>query len=51
VGDLLDNLQLLQNYGVGFIALTQNIDTDERNPMARLLLHILSAIAEYSSAG
>jgi DNA invertase Pin-like site-specific DNA recombinase len=32
--------------GVRFIAITQNIDTDDSNPMARFLLHILAAFAE-----
>jgi Resolvase, N terminal domain len=29
-----------------FIAITQNIDTDNSNPMARFFLHILAAFAE-----
>ena len=32
--------------GVRFIAVTQNLDTDESNPMARFLLHIMAAFAE-----
>jgi putative DNA-invertase from lambdoid prophage Rac len=40
-------LQELQAYGVRFIATSQNIDTDESNPAARFLLHILMAAAEF----
>src|SRR6266853_4757337 len=40
-------LQELQGYGVRFIATSQNIDTDESNPAARFLLHILMAAAEF----
>jgi putative DNA-invertase from lambdoid prophage Rac len=36
----------LVSLGVRFIAVTQNIDTDESNPMARFLLHIMAAFAE-----
>ena len=32
--------------GVRFVAVTQNIDTDEANPMARFLIHIMAAFAE-----
>lgn len=47
VRELADNLQLLDNYGVRFVCLTQGIDTDKRNPMTKLLLHVLAAIAEF----
>jgi len=40
-------LQELQANGVRFIATSQNIDTDESNPAARFLLHILMAAAEF----
>ena len=36
----------LVSLGVRFVAVTQNIDTDESNPMARFLLHIMAAFAE-----
>jgi DNA invertase Pin-like site-specific DNA recombinase len=32
--------------GVRFVAVTQNIDTDDSSPMARFLLHIMAAFAE-----
>jgi site-specific DNA recombinase len=41
-----DSIQELASFGVRFIALRQNIDTDDSNPMARFLLHILAAFAE-----
>ena len=40
-------LQELQAHGVRFIATSQGIDTDESNPAARFLLHILMAAAEF----
>ncbi len=40
-------LQQLQGHGVRFIATSQGIDTDESNPAARFLLHILMAAAEF----
>lgn len=44
---LIENVQLLDSYGVRFISLTQGIDTDQRNPCGRLLLHIMGALAEF----
>jgi DNA invertase Pin-like site-specific DNA recombinase len=40
-------LQELQGHGVRFIATSQNIVTDESNPAASFLLHILMAAAEF----
>jgi len=40
------SIQELASLGVRFIAMTQNIDTDDSNPMSRFLLHILAAFAE-----
>jgi DNA invertase Pin-like site-specific DNA recombinase len=39
-------LQELQARGVRFIATSQSIDTDESNPAARFLLHMLMAAVE-----
>jgi DNA invertase Pin-like site-specific DNA recombinase len=36
----------LVSLGIRWIAVTQNLDTDESNPMARFLLHIMAAFAE-----
>jgi DNA invertase Pin-like site-specific DNA recombinase len=38
--------QELVSLGIRFIAVTQNIDTDESNPMSRFFLHVMSAFAE-----
>ncbi len=43
----LSAIQELQSAGVRFISGSQNIDTDESNPAARFLLHILMAAAEF----
>ncbi len=45
--NLMQQLQQLEAYGVRFIATTQSIDTDSANPTSRLLMHILSAVAEF----
>lgn len=45
--DLVDNVMQLDAWGVRFLAVTQSIDTDQRNPTSRLLLHILGAVAEF----
>jgi putative DNA-invertase from lambdoid prophage Rac len=43
----LQSVQQLASLGVRFIAVTQNIDTDESNPMSRFMLHIFGAFAEF----
>jgi DNA invertase Pin-like site-specific DNA recombinase len=40
-------IQELTAAGVRFIAVSQGLDTDASNPTARLLLHILAAVAEF----
>lgn len=45
--NLSQQIQQLDSYKVRFVATTQNIDTDSSNPTSRLLLHILSAVAEF----
>ena len=42
-----ENLRALDQAGVRFIATSQGIDTDQANPTARLLTHILAAVAEF----
>ena len=44
--DCLTNIQTLESYGVRFLAVTQGLDTDQRNPASRFLLHVLGAAAE-----
>lgn len=46
VVDSVRSIQELVSLGVRFIAVTQNIDTDENNPMSRFFLHVMSAFAE-----
>ncbi len=46
VSDSIGGIQELVGLKIRFIAVTQNIDTDESNPMARFLLHIMAAFAE-----
>jgi putative DNA-invertase from lambdoid prophage Rac len=44
---LNQQLANLNSWGVRFMAITQNIDTDQTNPTSRLLLQILGAVAEF----
>src|ERR1700733_3002433 len=44
---LVQSVQELSALGIRFVAVTQNIDTDASNPMARLLLHLMGAFAEF----
>jgi DNA invertase Pin-like site-specific DNA recombinase len=46
VADSVKSIQELVSLGIRFLAVTQNIDTDESNPMSRFLLHIMAAFAE-----
>ncbi len=45
--DCLNNIRALEDYGVRFIAVTQGLDTDQRNPASKFLLHVLGAAAEF----
>ena len=47
VSQLVENVQKLEGYGVRFISMSENIDTDSKNLSGRLLLHIFAAIAEF----
>jgi DNA invertase Pin-like site-specific DNA recombinase len=44
---MVETIQELSALGVRFVAVTQNLDTDQSNPMLRLLLHIMGAFAEF----
>jgi len=46
VADSIKSIQELASLGVRFLAVTQNLDTDESNPMSRFLLHVMAAFAE-----
>jgi len=43
----LNHIQELEERGIRFVAVTQNLDTDQRNPASRFLLHVLAAAAEF----
>jgi DNA invertase Pin-like site-specific DNA recombinase len=45
--DCLSNIQTLETCGVRFIAVTQGLDTDQRNPASRFMLQVLGAAAEF----
>jgi putative DNA-invertase from lambdoid prophage Rac len=45
--DCLNNIRILEENGVRFIAVTQNLDTDVKKPASRFLLHVLGAAAEF----
>jgi len=44
---LNQQLAALTSCGVRFIATSQSLDTDEKNPTSRLLLQILASVAEF----
>jgi DNA invertase Pin-like site-specific DNA recombinase len=45
--DCLNNIQRLESWGVRFLAVTQGLDTDQKNPASRFLLHVLGSAAEF----
>ena len=44
--NVLENLRALEDEMVRFVSITEGIDTDRKNPAAKLLLHIIAAFAE-----
>jgi DNA invertase Pin-like site-specific DNA recombinase len=44
---LIENVQLLDDHGIRFVSPSQGIDTDNRSPVGRLLLHMMAAFAEF----
>ena len=48
--DCLNNIKILGENGIRFIAVTQGLDTDLQNPASRFLLHMLGAAAEFERA-
>jgi DNA invertase Pin-like site-specific DNA recombinase len=48
--DCLNNIQILEDHDIRFVAVTQGLDTDQRNPASRFLLHVLGAAAEFERA-
>lgn len=47
VSQIASDVKLLDSWGVRFIGLTQSIDTDQKNPMSRLILTLMAAFAEF----
>lgn len=47
VSNLLENLKLLETYGVRFMAVSQSVDTDQASPTSKLIMLILAAVAEF----
>jgi putative DNA-invertase from lambdoid prophage Rac len=45
--DFLKNVLTLDSYGVRFISVTQSIDTDRRDPMAKFVLGLFGLLAEF----
>jgi putative DNA-invertase from lambdoid prophage Rac len=45
--ELVNNITAIDRAGVRFICTTQSIDTDQRNPVTRLTVHILAAVADF----
>jgi DNA invertase Pin-like site-specific DNA recombinase len=45
--NLSQSLAALESYGVRFIATTQGLDTDASNPTSKLLIGVLSSVAEF----
>ena len=45
--DCINGIRELGSLGVRFISVTQNIDTDESNPAARLMMSMMFAFAEF----
>ena len=48
--DCLNNIRDLERNGIRFIAVTQGLDTDLKNPASRFLLHVLGAAAQFERA-
>jgi putative DNA-invertase from lambdoid prophage Rac len=44
---LVQSIQDLTSWGVRFVALVDNIDTEQSNPMSRLMTNLLGSFAEY----
>jgi DNA invertase Pin-like site-specific DNA recombinase len=47
VQEFVGRVMTLDTLNIRFVAPTQGIDTDTRNPAGRLLMHVLAAIAEF----
>ena len=47
VSNIIENILQLDSFGVRLIAVTQGIDTDQKSPASRLMIHVLAAVAEF----
>lgn len=47
VGQLIANIQRLDQRGIRFIVPGQSIDTDQKSPTGRLIINILASVAEF----
>lgn len=47
IGQLIDVVRELDRFGIRFIATTMGIDTDNRSPMGKLILHLFGILAEF----
>src|SRR5580700_11338144 len=45
--EFIDHVKTLDGLGVRFIATTQMIDTDQRNPFAKMTMHLLDSFADF----
>jgi DNA invertase Pin-like site-specific DNA recombinase len=45
--NFVEQLEKLESYGVGFMCISQSIDTSLSSPTSKLLMHILAAVAEF----
>lgn len=50
VSNFVRHMEDLTTWGVRFLTITQQIDTDQANPTSRLLMHIFAAFAEFERA-
>jgi putative DNA-invertase from lambdoid prophage Rac len=46
----MENVTLLDTFGIRFICVTQGIDTDHRSPAGKLMMQIFAAFAEFERA-
>jgi DNA invertase Pin-like site-specific DNA recombinase len=46
-GEFCQNTVTLDSLGIRFIACSQGIDTDKRNPLSKMLMHLLAVFAEF----
>lgn len=44
--DVITNIQELERAGVRFVVPSQGIDTDQRNPFAKAMMHLMAVFAE-----